>query len=175
MIRRAALLSLLVFACQTRATPSDRALPSESPPVAAGPDQVLDRLDSRTPLPLLPMMAHHQKQNMREHLLAVQQIVAGAATDDFEAVEKAASALGFSEQMGRMCEHMGAGAPGFTELALKFHHDADKIADAARERDGRQVLASLGQTLSQCTTCHETFKQSVVDDAAWAAARGHGP
>ncbi len=37
--------------------------------------------------------------------------------------------------MGAMCTHMGAGAPGFTEQALHFHHTADKIGDAARKHD----------------------------------------
>nr|MBP9088338.1 hypothetical protein [Kofleriaceae bacterium] len=37
---------------------------------------MLDQLDTRKPMPLLPMMANHQKQNMREHLEAVQGIMA---------------------------------------------------------------------------------------------------
>jgi DNA-binding MarR family transcriptional regulator len=39
----------------------------------------LDRMDTRAPVPLLPMMANHQKQNMRDHLVAVQEIVAALA------------------------------------------------------------------------------------------------
>jgi cytochrome c556 len=109
---------------------------------------------------------------MRDHLAAVQQIVAAAAKNDFATIEKAAGRVGFSEQMGQMCEHMGSGAPGFTELALKFHHDADKIGEAAHKHDSQQVLTLLGQTLSQCTGCHETYKQHVVDEAEWSDAAG---
>jgi hypothetical protein len=65
-------------------------------------------MDSRKPVPLLPMMANHQKQNMREHLVAVQQIVAALAIDDYSAIEQAAGRIGFSEQMGQMCTQMGA-------------------------------------------------------------------
>ena len=72
-------------------------------------------MDTRTPVPLLPMMADHQKRNMRDHLLAVQEIVAALAADNFAAVERSAGRIGYSEQMGQMCVHMGAGAPGFTE------------------------------------------------------------
>ncbi len=68
------------------------------------------------------MMAEHQKQNMRDHLAAVQEIVAALGRDDLDGVAKAASRMGYSEAMGRMCEHMGAAAPGFTPLALDFHH-----------------------------------------------------
>ena len=42
------------------------------PPSAAA---LLDSMDTRVPVPLLPMMANHQKQNMRDHLHAVQEIV----------------------------------------------------------------------------------------------------
>lgn len=41
----------------------------------------LDKMDTRRPLPLLPMMANHQKLNMRDHLLAVQEIIAALAPE----------------------------------------------------------------------------------------------
>src|SRR5687768_392040 len=145
---------------------------TSSSPTPCSAQQALDQLDARAPVPLLPMMANHQKQNMRDHLLAVQQIVAAVATGDFATIEKAAGRIGFSEQMGQMCKHMGSGAPGFTEAALRFHHDADKIAEAARKRDAKQVLTLLGQTLSQCTGCHETYKQNVVSEPEWVDAAG---
>jgi hypothetical protein len=130
---------------------------------------VLDAMDARTPVPLLPMMANHQKQNMRDHLLVVQEIVAAVSAKDFEAVQTSARRIGYSEQMGQMCEHMGAGAQGFTELALKFHHTADKIGEAAQKRDSEGVLNALSETLATCASCHQTFKQQVVHDAAWTA------
>ena len=116
------------------------------------------------------MMAHHQKQSMRDHLAAVQQIVLAVATKDFASVEKGAARIGYSEQTGQMCSHMGAGAPGFTEAALRFHHEADEIAEAARRQDSEAVLTSLGQTLSHCTGCHAQYKQHVVDESEWSAA-----
>jgi hypothetical protein len=137
-------------------------------------------MDTRTPVPLLPMMANHQKQNMRDHLVAIQEVVAALASDDYAAVEKAAGRIGFSEQMGQMCTHMGAGAPGFTDQALDFHHTADRIASAARERDQKQVLSELSATLRTCTSCHAGWKQQVVDEQAWkgltaTAPPTHGP
>jgi hypothetical protein len=135
----------------------------------------LDRLDARTPLPLLPMMANHQKQNMRDHLLAVQQIVAALATDDFAAIERAALRIGYTDEMGQMCTHMGAGASGFTEQALDFHHTADSIAVAARDRDRARVLAALGATLETCTSCHDAWKQQVVDEATWKSLTSSPP
>lgn len=150
--------------------------PNDAPAPAPGPapkptddsaQAALDRMDEREPVPLLPMMALHQKENMRDHLVAVQEIVAALATDDFAGVEKAAGRIGFSDRMAQMCTHMGAGAPGFTEHALGFHRTADRIAEAARERDRARVLTELGATLATCTSCHAKWKQKVVDEGAW--------
>jgi hypothetical protein len=156
---------LLCSGC--RAAPHDAPEPHASAPEAApspaqSPHAALDKLDERRPVPLLPMMAQHQKENMREHLEAVQEVVAAAATGEFDKVAVAGKRLGYSEHMGRMCEHMGAGAPGFTEQALSFHHTADAIVSAAEKRDGAAVLAALSKTLRVCTSCHATYKQQLV-------------
>jgi hypothetical protein len=135
----------------------------------------LDRMDGRAPVPMAPMMANHQKQNMRDHLLAVQEIVVALASDDFAAVERAAARMGFSEEREQMCTHMGAAAPGFTEQALAFHHAADRIGIAARERDPERILGELGATLEACTSCHSTWRQQVVDEATWEGMTSTAP
>lgn len=145
------------------------AAPAAESASSCAAEQKLASLDARVPVPLLPHMANHQKQNMRDHLLAVQEIVAATASGDFGAVEIAVERIGFSEEMGQMCNHMGAGAPGFTEQALQFHHTADTIAAAARLRDSAAVMQALGRTLATCTACHATFRQSVVDQATWSS------
>jgi hypothetical protein len=144
-------------------------------PGAASAAEALDRMDTRAPVPLLPMMANHQKQNMRDHLVAVQEIVAAIATDDFASVERAARRIGFSEQMGQTCTHMGAGAPGFAERALDFHHTADRVSAAARDRDRIRVLTELGATLQTCTSCHAAWKQQVVDEPTWTRLTSSAP
>ena len=123
--------------------------------------------DTRRPLPLTAMMAAHQKANMREHLAAVERIVGAIARDDMPGVEKASSALGFSESMGQMCEHLGAAAPGFTPMALQFHRTADGIAVAARGGDRNAVLTALDTTLQACVGCHAAYRQEIVDQATW--------
>ena len=123
--------------------------------------------DTRQPLPLLAMMADHQKQNMREHLAAVQAIIAAIGRNDMDAVSKGAARLGYSEAMGQMCEHMGAAAPGFTPMALNFHHTADTIGEAARRGDRAGVLSALDRTLQTCVGCHAPYRQEVVDEETW--------
>lgn len=128
----------------------------------ADPAMELERMDQRTPVPLSPHMALHQKQNMRDHLEAIQAIVAGLAKQDFPAIEAAAARMGFSKEMEGMCQRMGAGAPGFSDRAIKFHKTADEIAVYARKKDEKGVLDSLNRTLAQCVSCHATYRQQIV-------------
>jgi cytochrome c556 len=123
--------------------------------------------DRRNPLPLLATMAEHQKQNMREHLAAVQAIIAAVSRDDMDGVAKASARIGYSAAMGQMCEHMGAATPGFAPMALNFHHTADGIGEAARRGDRAGVLTALDQTLQTCVACHAAYRQEVVDEPTW--------
>lgn len=155
----------LCLACRTVANGEPKPEASSHAPVVPTEftaNEALDKLDRRRPVPLLPMMAQHQKENMREHLEAVKDVVAAVALSDFENVSVAAKRMGFSETMGRMCEQMGIGAPGFTEQALSFHHSADEIAAAAAKQDVSAVLAALSKTLGACTSCHARYKQQLV-------------
>lgn len=174
------LLVVLLGSCRsdpgrTSAPAAASAAALASPAATGTPQDALDRLDARMPLPLLPLMAHHQKQNMRDHLAAVQEILAAVAIQDFEVVTKAAARIGYSDAMGRMCAHLGAGAPGFAEAALKFHHRADEIVAAAKDRDAGAVLSALSTTLNHCTSCHATYKQRIVDEATWSELAGAPP
>lgn len=160
------ILGAVGMACQT-AERRDKA-PTPPPSAIAQASHAsladeLDRLDLRRPVPLLPMMANHQKQSMRDHLTVVQEVVSATATGDFVKVAQAAQRIGYSKAMGKMCEHMGAGAPGFTEQAIAFHHSADRIVHAAKLEDSAAVLGALGETLTACTACHASYKQKLVD------------
>lgn len=159
---------VLVMGCQQERRASEAASARAKPPPPSA-QQALDRIDGRTPVPLLPTMAAHQKQNMRGHLEAVQAMTAALAIGDFAGVKHAAERLGSSQQMTRMCEHLGAHAPGFTQTALSFHETADDIGTAAERQDRDAVLTALTRTLAACTACHSTYKQQVVDEATWAA------
>lgn len=159
-------LSAMACACSREPLPAPAASASAATPRSGenSAAEALDRLDRRAPVPLLPMMAQHQKQNMRDHLVAVQDIVRAVAANDFSAVERAARRIGSSESMQQMCSHMGAGAPGFTEQALAFHESADRISAAARDQAQGRVLSELATTLGACTACHARWKQKVVDE-----------
>lgn len=160
-------LALLVGGCQNT-SPSNAASqnPSESKHGVHATQQV-DSLDSRIPVPLLPRMAAHQRENMRDHLAAVQKIIAAVAVEDFAGVATNAARIGYSEEMAQMCSHMGAGAPGFNELALNFHHTADTIVPAAKAGDRTATLKAVSATLQTCVSCHAVYRQQIVDEATW--------
>lgn len=134
---------------------------SVAPAMPPTPD--LASLDSRKPVPLTAMMATHQKQEMRDHLRAVQEITAALAKDDFDAIAKSAARIGWSDQEAMMCEHMGAGAPGFAQVGEHFHKTADTIAEAAKRHDRNGVTMALATTLQTCVGCHDTYRQQIVD------------
>jgi len=158
---------LVLSSCKPAPVPSLPPPAGTPAPAVSSLEAAIDQLDTRVPVPLMPHMAQHQKENMREHLQAVQDIALAASRTDFVAIEQASSKLGLSPGMERMCNHMGMGAPGFTEQALKFHRSADDIAAAARKHDSSGVMKALGATLHLCTGCHATFRQKIVDEATW--------
>jgi len=133
------------------------------------PVEILNDMDPRAPVPLQPMMAWHQKQNMQNHLVAIQEITESLSRQDWEAVANASLTIESSPQMQMQCEHMGAGADGFTEMALEFHRRADAIGVAARDQDINAVLRATAYTLEACTRCHAVYRQDVVDVATWEA------
>lgn len=132
-------------------------------------------MDARAPIPLTPRMAEHQKQNMRDHLLAVSEIVAGLGTSDWPAVQRAAARLGSSPQSTRMCEHMAGGMEAFAQQGIAFHATADGVVEAATLRDRDATLRALGDTLSACTSCHAAYRQEVLSEEGYRAATGQAP
>lgn len=172
-------LTLCIAACQNKGlTPAIQELPQQpSESRACQPTAELAGLDHRTAVPLQPMMAWHQKQNMMEHLVAIQRITDGLAREDWEEVASASALIESSPQMQQMCQHMGAGAQGFTEMALDFHHRADAIGEAARAHDTAAVMRATSNTLQSCTGCHAAFRQEVVSATEWQqrAGQAHDP
>ncbi|MBK8012028.1 MAG: hypothetical protein IPK13_11820 [Deltaproteobacteria bacterium] len=88
----ALMLMLMLMLCTAAACKNNDPAPAAvqeqpQPSLAAGgcqPFEELAGLDHRTPVPLQPMMAWHQKQNMMEHLVAIQRITDSLAREDWE-------------------------------------------------------------------------------------------
>lgn len=114
--------------------------------------------DKRIPLNLPPMMAQHQKANMREHLKAVNEVVRYIGTKDFALASKTAhEKLGMTAQMKQMCDNMPNET--FRTMALDFHQSGDALAEALKTKDNERSLKALDTVLTKCTSCHEMFRQ----------------
>jgi len=114
--------------------------------------------DSRTSLKLPAPMRTNQLAMMREHLKAVDDIIAYIATGDFDAASHTAhSKLGLTPEMKKMCNMFGN--DDFRTLGLAFHKSADELGDVLKTGDLKRSLTALHRTMDNCVRCHATFRQ----------------
>lgn len=110
-----------------------------------------------------PAQASQQLQNMREFLSATTDIIGAVAKNDFAKVEKAAKAMGYSEEREKKARSLGGSVPGFADLAVTFFKSADAIGTAARAKDAKAILGALETTLASCNACHAGYRQVIVE------------
>lgn len=147
------------------ATPTAPETPAAAQSVPAGSTQLtpyerLNQIDSRTPIPMHAYMALHHKEEMRDHLKVMQEVVEALSRKDYTAVEKSAQRLASGGEMG--CAMMSGGVKGYETLAEHLHAQAQTVVDAARRKDQIRVLTALNGTLETCVACHSAYKQSLV-------------
>jgi hypothetical protein len=121
-------------------------------PVGAG--------DPRTPLHLDPAVETTLKETMREHLEALQGIVAALARDDREgAASTARRELGYAKHHQVMMREGGAAYPRkYQELAMAHHRAAEALADAIDAGDTALTLQRLDDAMRACVACHRAFR-----------------
>jgi hypothetical protein len=106
----------------------------------------------------------HMLANMRDHLLALQQIQEALANEEFDqAAQIAEQRLGMTS-----LERHGAHAVGpFMPEAMRstgtaMHRAASQFAvtahDASATGDVKPALAALARVTAQCVACHEGFR-----------------
>jgi len=114
--------------------------------------------DSRTSLNLPAPMRYNQLAMMREHLQAVDDIIAYIAEGKFEAASKTAhQKLGLTPEMKKMCNMYGN--DDFRTVGLAFHNSADELGDVLKTGNLNRSLAALHRTMDKCVNCHATFRQ----------------
>ena len=116
-----------------------------------------DAPDGRTVLHAPPQLLAHQRRMMRDHLAAVQEVVAAMAAGQYaKGARTAHERLGLSPEMARMCNRFG---PAFGAMGIAFHRDGDRLGDVLATGDPQQSLAALNQLLGDCVACHARFRQ----------------
>ncbi len=97
---------------------------------------------------------------MREHLEAINSIVAALGRQDFEKAAKVArEELGFSKHHQAMKREAGATfPPKYHELAMAHHQAAEDLAKTIPSKDFPAILPQLAKTIDTCVACHRVYK-----------------
>lgn len=115
--------------------------------------------DSRTAIMLSAGERDLVLAEMRDFLLALQQITSAAVADNMDAVAQAAQRVGRTAQ-GEVPLSLVAKLPlEFKQLGFETHAKFDQIAlDAGQLGDRDHVLEQMAEVMNNCVGCHAGFK-----------------
>ncbi len=120
--------------------------------------------DDRVKVELPEMMRGHMLNNMRDHLLALEEITRYLANQQYDkAAEIAENRLGMSSMTSHGASHMGKFMPKeMAAIGTGMHRAASRFALAAKdaELDGglHKAFSALSEVMQQCVACHSGFK-----------------
>ncbi len=132
--------------------------------VAQSPDKEVGKStvtpDTRIALGLDPAAREDLKQTMREHLQALQAIVAALAQENYEKASAVAhEELGFPKHHQVIQRERGTTFPKkYQELAIAHHQAAEDLAKVIPTRETKPILQQLDQTMKACVDCHQAYK-----------------
>lgn len=118
--------------------------------------------DAREFVKLPSMMQNHMKANMRDHLVAINEIQIYLANDQMdEAAEVAENRLGMSSMDSHKAKHMGQFMPkGMAAIGTSMHKAASRFALKAEEGELLPAYKALSEVTSACVACHAGYKIS---------------
>ena len=115
--------------------------------------------DTRTVIQLSPQHRALVLNEMRQFLSGLQLITDALSRDDMDSVTREARSLGLSMSQHMPAELKQALPLDFRQLGHAVHSSFDQIAlDAESLGDPTHPLSQLGNTLSSCVSCHNTFQ-----------------
>jgi hypothetical protein len=109
-------------------------------------------------------MRVHTISNMRDHLLALQEINIALSRSEFDGAAKIAEQrLGMSSLGKHDAAHLAQFMPqAMQDVGTQMHRAASRFAieaqSASVSNDVRPALAALGGVMQQCVACHATFR-----------------
>jgi hypothetical protein len=109
-------------------------------------------------------MRLHTIANMRDHLLALQEIDVALSKSDFDQASKIAEQrLGMTSLERHGAAHMAPYMPqGMQDIGTQMHRYASRFAleaqNASVGNDLRPALAALGSVMQQCVACHASYR-----------------
>ncbi|MDH5786472.1 MAG: cytochrome c [Chromatiales bacterium] len=116
--------------------------------------------DPRQLVQLPEMMQQHMMSNMRDHLVALNDILTNMANDELDkAAEIAESRLGMSSLESHGASHMAGFMPeGMRDAGTAMHKAASRFAIKAQEGEAQPAYKALTEVTSACVACHASFR-----------------
>ena len=120
--------------------------------------------DGRETVQLPEMMREHMLRNMRDHLLALEQITRYLANQQYdEAAEVAENRLGMSSMELHGASHLGKFMPKeMGAIGTNMHRAASRFALAAQDAEIEgglnKAFSALSEVMQQCVACHSAYK-----------------
>jgi len=115
---------------------------------------------SRQLVELPEMMQQHMMSNMRDHMMAINEILINMSNDQLdEAAEIAESRLGMSSLKSHGASHMAKFMPkGMRQAGTSMHRAASRFALKAQEGDVLSAYKALPEVTSACVACHSGYR-----------------
>lgn len=116
--------------------------------------------DSRQLVELPEMMQDHMLSNMRDHLMAINEILINMANGQLDqAAEIAESRLGMSSLESHGASHMARFMPeDMRKAGTSMHRAASRFALKAQEGEILPAYNALSEITSACVTCHAGYR-----------------
>jgi hypothetical protein len=116
--------------------------------------------DSRQLVELPEIMQQHMMSNMRDHLVAINEILINMANDQLEqAAAVAESRLGMSSLESHGASHMAKFMPeGMREAGTSMHRAASRFARKVEEEEILPAYNALSEITSACVACHTGYR-----------------
>jgi len=120
----------------------------------------LTHADSREIVQMPPMMQAHMLANMRDHLEAIDEILAALNMEDFNTAARVAEfRLGMSSLDSHGASHMAQVMPApMREMGTHMHRAASQFARTAEEGDQLNAFRALRAVTQSCVTCHAAYR-----------------
>ena len=126
--------------------------------VIAGMQAAAD--DGRQPVGLPEMLQRHMMMNMRDHLAALDEILAAMGNGELDrAAEIAEQRLGMSSLDSHGAGHMAEFMPkGMREAGTRMHRAASRFALTAQEGELTPACKQLSEVTDACVACHAAYR-----------------
>jgi hypothetical protein len=116
--------------------------------------------DDRELVQLPAMMQAHMLSNMRDHLVALNDILSKMGTGNLDgAAEIAESRLGMSSLEAHGASHMAKFMPaGMQKAGTQMHRAASRFALKAQEGEALPAYQALSEVTAACVACHQAYR-----------------